>query len=64
MKYLPGLVHELIIVCFVMQVLPAWASFGLPDNVLRALHGMGFNEPTPVQAAAVPEVGPCSLLLT
>ena len=31
-------------------------DLGLSDTVLAAVHDMGYEEPTPVQAAAIPEV--------
>ena len=33
---------------------PAWASFGLCESLLRALADLGFEQPTPIQAAVLP----------
>ncbi|KAG5637020.1 hypothetical protein H0H81_006055 [Sphagnurus paluster] len=40
------------------ELLPAWHKFSLHPQLLKALHSKGFNEPTPIQAAAlIPAMG-------
>jgi len=33
---------------------PTFADLGLPDDILRAVTGMGYERPTPIQAKAIP----------
>ncbi|NBR44400.1 MAG: DEAD/DEAH box helicase, partial [Synechococcaceae bacterium WB5_2B_268] len=33
-----------------------FANFGLPENLLEALERCGYREPSPIQAAAIPEL--------
>jgi ATP-dependent RNA helicase DDX24/MAK5 len=37
------------------DAMPEWRSFGLPDPLMQMLHEQGFDEPTPVQAASIPQ---------
>ena len=38
------------------QISPTFADLGLSQTVLSAVADMGYETPTPVQAAAIPEV--------
>ena len=35
---------------------PAFAALGLDERLLQAVFDLGYTEPSPVQAAAIPEV--------
>ena len=34
----------------------SFAGFGLPDSLLEALKKCGYEQPSPIQAAAIPEL--------